>query len=79
MKRGTTSATFALAPFAGRGATRATVEANLVVEEAVPQWKPAVIALGAITVPPGPRPALIGSGFVIDAHAGIIATCAHVI
>jgi S1-C subfamily serine protease len=53
--------------------------ATHVVAEAVSQWRPAVIALGAITDPPQPRPALMGSGFIIDAHAGIIATCAHVI
>ena len=47
--------------------------------EAVPHWQRATVALGAITDPLGPRPALRGSGFIIDAEAGILATCAHVI
>lgn len=45
----------------------------------VPHWQRAVVAIGAITDPAGPGPTLMGSGFIIDAEAGILATCAHVI
>jgi hypothetical protein len=45
--------------------------------EAVPHWQRAVVAIGAFTAGTGPR--LVGSGFIIDAEAGILATCAHVI
>jgi len=47
--------------------------------EAVPHWQRATVAVGSITEPPGPQPKLVGSGFMIDAEAGIIVTCAHVI
>ena len=47
--------------------------------EAIPHWQRAVVAIGAITEPAGTRPTLAGSGFIIDAEAGILATCAHVV
>ena len=47
--------------------------------EAVPQWQRGVVAVGVLTDPPGPRPTLMGSSFIIDTDAGIVATCAHVI
>ena len=49
------------------------------MHEAVPHWQRAVVAMGALTDPPGKTPRLVGSGFIIDAEAGVVVTCAHVI
>eukprot|EP00966_Prymnesium_polylepis_P223085 5160409-Prymnesium_polylepis.1 len=45
--------------------------------DVVPEWERGVVAVGAWS---GDSPAtLVGSGFFIDADAGLIATCAHVL
>eukprot|EP00966_Prymnesium_polylepis_P141429 3265964-Prymnesium_polylepis.1 len=45
--------------------------------DVVPQWERGVVAVGAWS--DESPPALVGSGFIIDADAGLIATCAHVL